>query len=81
VHQLEHYTVIPDDEKKLYSYKSTVLVDPAKRREVKVKQYKKSKEIKDRIQVRVLSFTFPASTLSQVDVERQYSHLRSFKNA
>ncbi|KAF9446329.1 hypothetical protein P691DRAFT_673853 [Macrolepiota fuliginosa MF-IS2] len=51
VHQLEHYDIIPEDEKKLYSHKSSMLADPAKRRDVKVSQYKKVKEIKDRLQV------------------------------
>ncbi|KXN92242.1 hypothetical protein AN958_08695 [Leucoagaricus sp. SymC.cos] len=51
VHQLEHYIIVPEDEKKLYSHKSSALVDLAKRREMKVNQFKKAKEIKDRIQV------------------------------
>lgn len=51
VHQLEIYGIIPDDEKALYATKASTLVDPAKRREAKVNQYKKMKEIKDRIQV------------------------------
>lgn len=53
MHQLEHYEIVPDDEKKLYARKSSTVADPAKRREMKVSQYKKTKDIKDRIEVRL----------------------------
>jgi len=51
VHQLEHYEIVQDNEKDLYSHKSSSFANPAKRREVKVNQYKKTKKIKDHIQV------------------------------
>jgi hypothetical protein len=57
VHQLEVYCIIPEDEKALYATKASTLVDPSKRREAKVNQYKKMKEIKDRIQVHTIPFT------------------------
>ena len=48
---LESYSIIPEDEKKLYEQKSSSITDPAKRREIKIAQYKKEKEIKNRISV------------------------------
>jgi hypothetical protein len=65
VHQLEHYEIVPEDEKKLYANKASAVVDPAKRREMKVNQYKKTKEIKDRIQARLdLPLTSPPTYLT-----------------
>jgi len=51
VHQLEHYEIVQENEKDLYSHKSSSFANLAKRREVKVNQYKKTKKIKDHIQV------------------------------
>jgi immunoglobulin-binding protein 1 len=51
------YGIIPEDEKVFYATKASTLVDPAKRREAKVNQYKKMREIKDRIQVRPNPFS------------------------
>ena len=59
VRQLEHYEIVQEDEKNIYSYKSSSLANPAKRREVKVNQYKKTKKIKDHIQVRLGSVVCP----------------------
>ncbi|KAI5117471.1 hypothetical protein M0805_007176 [Coniferiporia weirii] len=46
---LTGYGVIPDEERRLYSQKSSSIADPAKRREVKITQFRKEKEIKSRI--------------------------------
>lgn len=73
MHQLEHYGIIPADEKDLYARKSSALADPAKRREMKISQYKKTKEIKDRIQVRLYPSSF-------VVVLTLHSLPRSYKN-
>lgn len=59
VHQLEHYEIVQEDEKNIYSHKSSSLANPAKRREVKVNQYKKTQKIKDHIQVRLGSVARP----------------------
>lgn len=52
---LEDYGIIPDEDKKLYRMKSSNISDPAKRREVKIAQFKKEKEMKNRISVSVTS--------------------------
>ena len=59
MHQLEHYKIVQEDEKSIYSHKSSSLANPAKRREVKVNQYKKTQKIKDHIQVRLGSVVRP----------------------
>ncbi|PAV23868.1 serine threonine phosphatase pp2a-associated [Pyrrhoderma noxium] len=46
---LEAYKVIPEEEKKLFQQKSSSVIDPATRREIKISQFKKEKEIKNRI--------------------------------
>ncbi|KAJ3568639.1 hypothetical protein NP233_g5580 [Leucocoprinus birnbaumii] len=42
VHQLEQYEVVPEDEKKLYSHKSSAVVDSSRRRETKVLQKRRN---------------------------------------
>ncbi|KAH8117003.1 TAP42-like protein [Phellopilus nigrolimitatus] len=46
---LDDYHVLPEEEKKIYGQKSSGIADPAKRREVKIAQFKKEKEIKNKI--------------------------------
>ncbi|THH12015.1 hypothetical protein EW145_g284 [Phellinidium pouzarii] len=46
---LKDYAVLPEEERKLYGQKSPGIADPAKRREVKIAQFKNEKEIKNRI--------------------------------
>ncbi|KAF9013998.1 TAP42-like protein [Cyathus striatus] len=46
---LETYEVVPEDERKLYFKSSTTIVDPGRRRELKINQYKKQKELRARI--------------------------------
>ncbi|KAF5358471.1 hypothetical protein D9756_001392 [Leucocoprinus leucothites] len=77
VHQLEQYEIIPEDEKKLYSHKSSALVDPAKRREVKINQYKKAKEIKDRIQVLQKRRNLPTSSLGDSYSQSDFDSISS----
>lgn len=48
---LENYTVVPEDEQKLYERRSSSITNPASRREVKINQYKKEKDLRARIQV------------------------------
>lgn len=48
---LEAYHVIPDEEKKLYGPPSSSSADPAKRREHKIAQFKKEKDLKSMIAV------------------------------
>lgn len=42
---------MPEDEKKLYGKSNSNITDMAKRREVKIAQFKKEKEIKNKIAV------------------------------
>ncbi|GJE87069.1 TAP42 domain-containing protein [Phanerochaete sordida] len=47
---LENYEIVPPAEKELYDKKTNTMVDPAKRRELKIKQYQKEKEIRGMIE-------------------------------
>jgi len=49
--RLDDYSVTPPEEKKLFSKKSSSFgADPAKRRQIKIDQYKKEKEIRNKVQ-------------------------------
>ncbi|KAF7965492.1 hypothetical protein HWV62_43254 [Athelia sp. TMB] len=48
---LEQYEVVPAIERELYELRSGNVKDPAKRRELKIKQYQKEKELRTRIEV------------------------------
>ncbi|KAI0070690.1 hypothetical protein K474DRAFT_1669813 [Panus rudis PR-1116 ss-1] len=47
---LENYDIVPNDEKGLYAKHASSVRDPAKKRELKIQQFKKEKELKSRIQ-------------------------------
>ncbi|EKM55277.1 uncharacterized protein PHACADRAFT_120474 [Phanerochaete carnosa HHB-10118-sp] len=47
---LENYEIIPTPEKELYGKKTSSMTDPAKRRELKIKQYQKEKELRGTIE-------------------------------
>ncbi|KAH9952072.1 serine/threonine protein phosphatase PP2A-associated protein [Amylocystis lapponica] len=47
---LETYQIVPGAEKTLYDKSATAVVDPAKRRELKIQQYRKEKELNAKIQ-------------------------------
>ncbi|KAG6868814.1 hypothetical protein C0993_009696 [Termitomyces sp. T159_Od127] len=47
---LENYEIVPQDERRLYDRRTFTIADPAKRRELKIKQYKKEKDLKTRIE-------------------------------
>lgn len=49
---LEKYEVIPADERALYDVKATKVADFAKRRELKINQFKKEKDLRVRVEVR-----------------------------
>lgn len=46
---LENYEVIPESERELYGKKAPAIADPARRREAKIKQYQKEKEIRSKV--------------------------------
>ncbi|KAJ3483912.1 hypothetical protein NLI96_g5990 [Meripilus lineatus] len=48
---LETYEIVPESEKTLHGKQATSTNDPAKRRELKLNQWKKEKELKTRIEV------------------------------
>jgi len=54
---LEKYEIVPQDERSLFDKKTTDVVDFAKRRELKINQYKKEKDLKLRIEVSLLIVT------------------------
>ncbi|KAI0636606.1 serine/threonine protein phosphatase PP2A-associated protein [Trametes polyzona] len=51
IHYLEQYEVVSEEDKELYGRPASSVTDPAKRRELKIKQYKREKDIKARIEV------------------------------
>ncbi|KAG7092778.1 hypothetical protein E1B28_009101 [Marasmius oreades] len=48
---LENYQIVPEDEVALYQQNSSSVTNPASRRELKIKQYQKEKDLRARIQV------------------------------
>ncbi|OCH93879.1 TAP42-like protein [Obba rivulosa] len=46
---LETYEIVPESEKALYAHRTSTITDAVKRREVKIKQYQKEKELKAQI--------------------------------
>ncbi|KAF9265684.1 hypothetical protein L218DRAFT_957310 [Marasmius fiardii PR-910] len=48
---LENYQIIPEDEVALYKQQSPSVTNPASRRELKIKQYQKEKDLRARIEV------------------------------
>lgn len=51
VSSLETYGIVPEAERDLQSQAAASVIDAQKRRELKIRQYQKEKEIKTRIQV------------------------------
>ncbi|KAL7283684.1 hypothetical protein ACG7TL_003120 [Trametes sanguinea] len=50
VHYVELYEIVTSEDKELYDRPASAVVDPAKRRELKIKQFKREKDIKARIE-------------------------------
>ena len=53
VSSLEGYEIVSEQDWQLYGQNASSVRDPAKRRELKIKQYQKEKEIRGRIEVRI----------------------------
>jgi immunoglobulin-binding protein 1 len=51
---LENYDIVPEEEGSLHKQKTSMITDPAKRREVKIKQYQKEKDLRARIEVHII---------------------------
>ncbi|KAG6889835.1 hypothetical protein C0995_014313 [Termitomyces sp. Mi166 len=47
---LDNYEIVPQDERALYDRRASAIGDPPKRRELKIKQYQKEKDLKARIE-------------------------------
>ncbi|KAI0362517.1 serine/threonine protein phosphatase PP2A-associated protein [Trametes cingulata] len=50
IYYLEHYEIATEEDKELYGRPASSVADPTKRRELKIKQYKREKDIKARIE-------------------------------
>ena len=48
---MQKYEIVPADERALFDHKAAGVADFAKRRELKINQYKKEKDLKARIEV------------------------------
>lgn len=51
VNTLDNYEIVPGAERELYHKKTSSVRDPVKRREIKIKQYQKEKDLRTRIEV------------------------------
>jgi hypothetical protein len=54
VSYLENYEIVPEAERALHKQKASMITDPAKRREIKIKQYQKEKDLRARIEVCIM---------------------------
>lgn len=59
-HQLVKYGIIPEAERELYSSESSQIKDAVRKRELKIKQYKKEKELRSQIEVSHPHTTIPS---------------------
>jgi hypothetical protein len=56
---LDSYEIIPQEDKELYARDASGVTNPALRRELKIKQYKREKELRGRIEVRLIQQESP----------------------
>lgn len=59
---VDKYEIVPEEERALFDRRAVDAVDYSKRRELKIKQYKKEKELRARIEV-TLSWWYPLNTM------------------
>jgi hypothetical protein len=59
VASLETYSIIPQSYQELYRRKASLVTDPAKKRELKIKQYKQEKELRATIEVHSFLYICP----------------------
>ena len=52
VETLDNYGIVPETEKQLYNQRISDVKDMAKRRDLKIEQFQKEKDLKGRIEVR-----------------------------
>lgn len=51
VETLDNYEIVPAAEKELYNQRTSNIKDMAKRRDLKIKQFQKEKDLRNRIEV------------------------------
>ena len=51
---MNRYEVVPEEERVLFDQRLVDVVDYSKRRELKINQYKKEKELRERIEVTII---------------------------
>jgi hypothetical protein len=49
---------VPEQERALYEQKTSMVLDPSRRREIKIRQYQKEKDLRARIEVRIIVIIF-----------------------
>ena len=59
---LEMFEIVPEAERALYGQHTAIVLDPAKRRELKLNQWRKERDLKIQIDVRSFA-SFGRSTL------------------
>ncbi|KAG6833069.1 hypothetical protein H0H87_011813 [Tephrocybe sp. NHM501043] len=67
---LDNYEIVPSEERALHDRRASAIADPAKRREVKIKQYQKEKGLRARIEtVRKRRGQIPLSDTTPTDFD------------
>lgn len=70
IHDLDNYCLVPEVDRALYAQSASSIKDAAKRREVKIKQFKAEKDLRARIEaVRKRRKQIPIGDLSQSDFD------------
>jgi hypothetical protein len=59
VSDVELYEIASESERELYAKNASSIADPARRRETKIKQYQAEKEIRSRIEVKKIIYSYP----------------------
>ena len=66
---MDRYKIIPEEEYTLFNRQLVDVVDYSKRRELKINQYKKEKELRARIEVKISCWSLPTLRLTCVRIE------------
>jgi len=56
---VENYDIVPETERKLHQQKTSAIRDPRQKREIKIMQYKKEKELRAKLEVSVEGIRTP----------------------
>lgn len=66
---MDRYKIIPEEEYTLFNRQLVDVADYSKRRELKINQYKKEKELRARIEVKISCWSLPTLRLTCVRIE------------